>query len=62
MLATVYGATSTFCDPGCRDSFREDRRHGLIYGSILIEGQIYSWEQGSLLSGQCAYCNAPTDD
>ena len=55
----------TFCTPACREGWREDRAHGLIYPAIvshLIEGfaglaykSHYDWH---IDNGTCPYCTA----
>jgi len=45
-----------FCHSGCKLSFIEDRRAGLIYMSVRAPEGTYTHEQFSLLSGCCAYC------
>ena len=47
-----------FCNTTCRDSFREDRRQGLIYPAIHTPEGKYSAEQWSLVNCSCAYCGA----
>lgn len=59
MVAVVYGARARFCDAGCRDSFREDRRRGLIYGAVLIDGVLVAPEEASLRLHYCVYCTTP---
>jgi len=50
-------ARPVFCGPGCRESYREDRRQGLVYGSVQDEdGKVYGWSWASELFGFCAYC------
>ena len=44
------------CGPGCAESFQEDRKQGLIYGSIDVKGKLYGWEEGSVVGQFCAYC------
>lgn len=57
MIAKVFGARARFCTPGCRDGFRCDRIHRLIYPSYLVDGQIMSVEKASIEASFCAYCN-----
>jgi len=47
-----------FCGPGCKASYREDRRIGVIYPLVLDRetGRRYGWEEASELFGFCAYC------
>ena len=46
-----------FCDENCRDNWREDRRAGLIYGSMCMpDKRIVSWFDGCAETGRCAYC------
>lgn len=44
------------CGPMCADSFKDDRRHDLIYGAVDVDGAIYDWDEGSWRAGFCAYC------
>jgi len=49
--------------PECRESFREDRKNGLIYGPYrhTNEDGTKRWlsgpEEASMLWNACAYCN-----
>ena len=52
----VFGRKACFCNKGCQDSFREDRKHGLIYPSYEVEGKLLSVEAASIQCGFCAYC------
>lgn len=54
----VFGRKAMFCCDGCAESFREDRKHGLIYGQIYVGDKLYSWEAGSIVGEFCAYCHA----
>jgi len=53
-----------FCNPGCRDSLREDRRYGVIHPAIHVQDEegrslgAYSVERFSLVGCVCAYCGA----
>jgi len=47
-----------FCNSGCAESFREDRRCGLIYPAIRTPAGAYSVERWSLLALTCCYCGA----
>lgn len=60
VIRTVYGRKARFCSDGCRDGFREDRKHGLIYQAWEgpAEGTLISWEAASLAYGHCAYCRS----
>jgi len=60
----------TFCNTGCRDSYRADRRHGLIYGAVLTcekehrhsdlmaDGCWTDHEEFRRQIGHCPYCGA----
>lgn len=67
MEAKVGGRLATFCDTGCADAFREDRRHGLIYGPAAIREQDGSIrlarnrEEWSVRTGCCAYCSTAVE-
>lgn len=45
-----------FCNAGCRESYREDRKAGLIYGAMMVMDKLFGWDKGSFLAGVCAYC------
>jgi len=63
MTTTVYGEKHAFCDAGCKESFREDRRQGLIYGPYLDEeGNYITVGEYSVLTGRCAYCGLQYKD
>ena len=57
---TYRGRKFLACDATCADSFKTDRRYGLIYGSVRIvpDNRVVSWERGSIECGFCAYCSA----
>jgi hypothetical protein len=62
MIGTIFGRKAAFCNPGCRDSFKCDRQHGLNYGLSLIEDETTIYvamdrEQLSLAAECCAYCS-----
>lgn len=64
MIGKVLGAKARFCNDGCRNSFKEDRQAGLIYGCWEApdgEGTI-GWEEGSIEYDVCAYCRADLSD
>ncbi len=51
------------CDAGCADSYKTDRRMGLIYGQIRVYSEDGSyedcgWNRGSTLAQTCVYCGA----
>ncbi len=56
----VFGQKARFCSDGCYEGFREDRKHGLIYGSMVDPdtGKFYGWEEASLKFDHCAYCRS----
>jgi hypothetical protein len=66
LTGVVLGRRATFCGPACRDAFREDRRHGLIYGPSAVredDGRVrlsLTREAWSLATGCCAYCSTDT--
>lgn len=48
-------------DSNCADSFKEDRKHGLIYSSYRVidddnNSTIMGVEDASVACGFCAYC------
>ena len=52
-----------FCNEGCKESYREDRQAGLIYGQIALpDGRIVGWDQGCAELGICPYCTAKLDN
>lgn len=62
MIATVFGRNARFCNDGCREGFRTDRRYGLIYPSYSVNGKVMSVEDASIDAEFCAYCNAEVGD
>ena len=56
MIARVFGERARFCDEGCRDSFKCDREHHLIYPSYSVDGEIMGVGQASIEAWFCAYC------
>lgn len=52
---TVFGRKAMF-HPGCEDSFREDRKHGLIYSQYSVDGVLMNVEEASIACEFCAYC------
>lgn len=43
--------------PECVKSFREDRKHGLIYGPYQINGKMMmNAEEASITGNFCPYC------
>jgi hypothetical protein len=64
ITATVYGQRAIFCVEACEDGFRTDRRYGLIYGPFRLpeESGPTSWERGTRIAGECAYCRADLRD
>lgn len=56
-LFTVFGARVRADSKECAESFREDRRHRLIYPSVSLEDEsLISWEAASVKLGFCVYC------
>ncbi len=58
MIASVCGRKARFCNSGCAESFREDRKHDLIYGAIHTPDGVYTPERWSLVAGTCCYCGS----
>lgn len=64
MDAKIGGRLATFCDTGCADAFREDRRVRLAHGRRAIDQAVgrvrlsLTREAWSLDTGRCAYCSA----
>ena len=55
-VRTVQGRKALFCGDSCKDSYHEDRQHGLIYGQVEVDGVRYGWDEGSIKGSFCAYC------
>ena len=56
---TVFGLKVMAHNANCADSFREDRKHGLIYPPVCDaddNSKVYNWETGSVELGFCVYC------
>jgi hypothetical protein len=57
------GEKAFFCNPGCKDSFYNDRICGLCYGLHKFNGIVcLHREEFSLAAQVCAYCNTPVKD
>jgi hypothetical protein len=55
----VFGERYVFCNEGCRDAFRSDKLHRLMYPQVRIsDDQTVSWAEASRQLGRCAYCRA----
>ena len=58
-MFTVLGVKVKAHNAGCAQSFREDRKAGLIYGRVCDaddHSKVYGWEEGSMELGFCVYC------
>lgn len=57
---TVFGRKVRAHNVDCASSFREDRKLGLIYGSVATNATdgapFLSWEQASVELNFCVYC------
>lgn len=56
---TVLGMKVRAHNAGCAQSFREDRKVGLIYGQVCDaddHSKVYGWGQGSRELDFCVYC------
>lgn len=57
-----YGhSRAVFCCRACREGFKEDRKHGLIYGPYWLKDlgrYAKSAEEMSALTRTCPYCGA----
>lgn len=53
---TVFGRKVHAHSADCASSFREDRKHGLIYPSYNVEGTIMSVERASIECDFYVYC------
>lgn len=58
IVSVVLGERACFCGPACRDGFRADRMHGLIFQSTPCGDRMLSIEAASLNFRYCAYCGA----
>ena len=56
LIAVVFGRKARFHNDACRDGFREDRKHSLIYPTYDVGGQLMSVEDASMAAEFCAYC------
>ena len=58
-------AKRIYCNPGCREAYREDRRAGLIYGAVWYKddaGVVVGYKNhfpASVDAGVCPYDGAP---
>jgi len=52
----VFGRRVRAHNANCADGFREDRKHGLIYPSYSVDGEIMSVEAASIECDFCVYC------
>jgi hypothetical protein len=52
-----YYRLSRFCDEGCRDSYRTDRRCCLIYPPWFIGGKLVGHDEAATALHFCPYCN-----
>jgi hypothetical protein len=56
---TVFGRKVRAHSAICADSFRQDRKSGLIYPPVCDADNrslVYGWEEGSRELGFCVYC------
>ena len=55
---SAQGEKFLACSPDCADSFRTDRRYGLIYGAVrdVDTNQVFDWGAASIWFEFCAYC------
>jgi hypothetical protein len=57
MIFTLRGEKYFVCHAGCKISFREDIRHGVIYGPYKINGKLVSAATFSMAKPRtCIYC------
>lgn len=66
MVFTFRGAKYYACNAGCRDSYKVDMKHGLIYGPYKIwdsegrKGRFVSGAEFSMAEPRCCiYCGKP---
>ncbi len=55
---TVLGRKVKAHDEGCAQSYREDRRAGLIYPAFQTADGPIAWAEASVRYGFCVYCGA----
>ena len=56
-LFTVFGRRVRAHNADCAAGFREDRKHGLIYPSVALDGvDVVPWERASVECWFCVYC------
>ncbi len=60
IVKSIFGSQARFCDEECAESFKEDRKNGLIYGpyKFVGGGLAKNWEEASYKDEFCAYCNS----
>ena len=51
-----------FCNEDCQDSFACDRKAGLIYGLVSLDGQVMGYVKYTHLEKLCTYCNADLEE
>lgn len=54
-IYTVYGERIRL-HPECKESFRCDRQHRLIYPPYLVDGKLMGVGQASIEAEFCGYC------
>lgn len=45
-----------FCHAGCTESWREDRRSGMIYPAVKTDAGMQNWFPWHVKAGLCPYC------
>jgi hypothetical protein len=59
----MFPKTVAYCNAGCREDYREDRRAGLIYGQGLMpDGTLRGWDTYCAAWGVCPYCGEVTNE
>lgn len=60
MVFKFWGEKYFACHAGCRDSYKEDKRRGLIYGPYKLNGKFVSPAVFSMAEPRaCIYCGKP---
>jgi hypothetical protein len=50
-----------FCGEGCRQAWRSDRSHAVVYPAVIVDGARVPWLDWHRLNGLCAYCGQELD-
>lgn len=44
------------CNVNCMNGFKEDRRHGVMYGPYKLDGNFVNGNEFSVKTNTCIYC------